>query len=56
MQTITFNNFILMFLEDQASQQEPVVGRYMYFAGGEENQGPGPNQNGSLVMYLRLVE
>jgi hypothetical protein len=51
MQSIVFNNFALMFLEDQANPQAPVVARFMYYATGED--GPG---EGSLVRYLRLVE
>ncbi len=53
MQTITFNNFALMFLEAQANPQAPVTARFMYFAGGEGGEGP---VEGSLVRYLRLVE
>jgi hypothetical protein len=53
MQTIQFNNFALMFIEDQASPQDPVVGRFLYYVDGEESAGP---TNGSLVRYLRLVE
>ncbi len=53
MQTISFNNFALYFIEDQQSPQDPVVGRFLYFVGGEESPGP---TTGSLVRYLRLVE
>jgi hypothetical protein len=53
MQTIRFNNFALLFLEDQPSQQDPVVGRFLYYVSGEESAGP---TTGSLVRYLRLVE
>jgi hypothetical protein len=52
-QTIRFNNFALMFIEDQQSQHGPVVGRFLYYVSGEEAAGP---QTGSLVRYLRLVE
>lgn len=54
MQTITFNNFALMFLEAQANPQAPVRARFMYFASGEGDD-DGPTE-GSLVRYLRLVE
>ena len=53
MQTIRFNNFALLFLEDQPNPQAPVNARFMYFAGGEGSSGP---TTGSLVRYLRLVE
>jgi hypothetical protein len=53
MQTIRFNNFALMFIEDQQSQQDPVMGRFLYYVSGEESAGP---NTGSLVRYLRLVE
>lgn len=53
MQTIAFNNFALLFLEDQANPQAPVTARFMYFAGGEGTAGP---VSGTLVRYLRLVE
>jgi hypothetical protein len=53
MQSIEFNNFALMFLEDQPNPQSPVMGRFMYFVGGEATDGP---VDGSLVRYLRLVE
>lgn len=53
MQSITFNNFALMFLEGQRNAQAPVMARFMYFASGEVSAGPA---TGSLVRYLRLVE
>ena len=53
MQTIEFNNFALMFLEDMPNPQAELRARFMYFAGGEAGSGP---TNGSLVLYLRLVE
>ncbi|MDX1646592.1 MAG: pilus assembly protein TadG-related protein [Longimicrobiales bacterium] len=53
MQTITFNNFALMFLEDMPGSQSDVRARFMYFAGGEASPGA---TDGSLVRYLRLVE
>jgi hypothetical protein len=53
MQTIRFNNFALMFIEDQQSLQDPILGRFLYYVSGEESAGPA---TGSLVRYLRLVE
>ena len=53
MQSITFNNFALLFLEDMPTRQSDVQGRFMYFAGGESDAG---ETDGSLVRYLRLVE
>ncbi len=56
MQTIQFNNFALVFLEEQVSGQgAPVNVRFMYYAGGSGEGTVGPAQ-GSLVRYLRLVE
>jgi hypothetical protein len=53
MQSIEFNNFALMFIEDMPSPRSPVNGRFMYFVGGDEGNGP---VDGSLVRYLRIVE
>lgn len=53
MQSISFNNFALMFLEGQRNAQAPVIARFMYFADGEGVAGPA---TGSLVRFLRLVE
>jgi hypothetical protein len=56
MQSIQFNNFALVFLEEQESGQgAPVNVRFMYYAGGSGEGTTGPSQ-GSLVRYLRLVE
>ncbi|MEJ2541405.1 MAG: pilus assembly protein TadG-related protein [Gemmatimonadota bacterium] len=55
MQSIEFNNFALMFLEEQGSGQNPVIARFMYYAGGTGDGSTGPG-GGSLVRYLRLVE
>lgn len=52
MQEIEFNNFALMFIEEQQSPQDPVTGRFLYYATGD---GGGPT-TGSLVKFLRLVE
>ncbi len=53
MQTIRFNNFAMMFIEDQQNTQAPIIGRFLYYVSGEESAGP---TTGSLVRYLRLVE
>lgn len=50
MQTIQFNNFALMFVEEQANNKEPVFARFLYYATGT---GEG---SGSLVKVLRLVK
>ena len=52
MQTITFNNFALMFIESQPNQKSPVTGRFLYFATGS---GDGP-ATGSLVKTLKLIK
>ena len=49
MQTIRFNNFALMFIEEQANNQAPVYARFLYYASGS---GEG---SGSLVKVLRLA-
>jgi len=53
MQTITFNNFALFFIESQANPQAPVTGRFVYYAAGTDDGGP---VTGSLVKTLRLVK
>ena len=54
MQSIEFNNFALLFLEEQANPQAPLMARFMYYADGTgEAEGP---EEGTLVRYLRLVE
>ena len=53
MQSIVFNNFAWFFLEGQANQKAPVVGRFIGRLPGE-GQSEGPT--GSLVRILRLVE
>jgi hypothetical protein len=50
MQTIRFNNFALMFIEEQQNNQSPVYARFLYYATGS---GEG---SGSLVKVLRLVK
>ncbi len=53
METITFNNIALFFLQEQASPAKPVVGHFMFFAEGTPTAGPNA---GSLVKRLRLVQ
>jgi hypothetical protein len=53
MQDLTFNNIALLFLESQRNPRDPIVGRFLYFANGSGRGGP---TDGSLVLYLRLVE
>lgn len=55
MQTITFNNFALLFLEEQTTMKDPITARFLYFVSGEESDSDGET-TGSLVRYLRLVE
>jgi hypothetical protein len=52
-QTIKFNNFAVFFLDEQKKQQDPVTGRFLYYASGFGGGGP---QNGSLVKALQLVQ
>ena len=51
-QTIKFNNFAVMFLDAQARSQDPVTGRFLYYASGSG----GGTQTGSLVKALQLVQ
>jgi hypothetical protein len=53
MQSITFNNFGLMFIEAQPKQQDPVTGRFLFYVSGTD--APGGN-TGSLVKTLKLVK
>jgi Putative Flp pilus-assembly TadE/G-like len=53
MQSITFNNFGLMFIEAQPKQQDPVTGRFLYYVSGTD--APGGN-TGSLIKTLKLVK
>lgn len=52
MQYIEFNNFAMIFIEEQANMQAPIVGRFIPYSSGDDI---GPVQ-GSLVRILRLVE
>lgn len=53
MQTIEFNNFALLFLESQPTNQDPVTARFLYYASGE---GSPSSTTGSLVKVLQLVK
>jgi hypothetical protein len=49
---LAFNNLGVFFIEGQATKDDPVVARFLYYARGT---GAGPTQ-GSLVKLIRLVE
>lgn len=51
MQSIEFNNFALMFLQDMPGQHDAVQAKFMYWA-----QGTGGPSTGTLVRQLRIVE
>lgn len=51
--SISFNNFALFFIEEQATQKDPITGRFLYFTQGIGGNAPA---SGSLVKFLRLVE
>jgi len=53
MQSIEFNNFALLFLESQPTNQSPVTARFLYYASGEGTPG---STTGSLVKVLQLVK
>lgn len=52
-QTIKFNNFAVMFLDAQQRPQDPVTGRFLYYASGSGTTG---TETGSLVKALQLVQ
>lgn len=52
-QSIVFNNMAMFFIEGQGSQNDPVTGRFLYFAHGTGDTGP---VTGSLVKSLKLVK
>jgi hypothetical protein len=52
-QTIKFNNFAVFFLDEQRTAQDPVTGRFLYYASGLGGSG---TETGSLVKALRLVQ
>lgn len=53
MQTIRFNNFALMFIEQQQRMRDPVMGRFLYYVSGTGTPG---ETTGSLVKTLKLVK
>lgn len=53
MQSIRFNNFALMFIEEQRNNQDPVIGRFLYYVAGEGTPG---EHTGSLVKSLKLIK
>ncbi|HSJ13921.1 MAG TPA: pilus assembly protein TadG-related protein [Longimicrobiales bacterium] len=53
-QYVRFNNFVRMFIEDQADPQDPVTGRVLYYVPGLGSGGPGAT-TGSLVRVLQLI-
>jgi len=52
MQSIHFNNFALMFLEQQDQMRDPVTGRFLYYVSGDDEG----TVTGSLVKSLKLVK
>ena len=50
--TLKFNNIGLLFVENQKSRHEPVIGRFMYFAKGSKES----TTKGPLIKIIRLVE
>jgi hypothetical protein len=52
MQYIEFNNFAMIFIEEQKNLHDPITGRFIPYTAGDDR---GPTQ-GSLVRILRLVE
>jgi hypothetical protein len=53
MQAIKFNNFALMFIEEQRTMRDPIMGRFIYYVSGGDAAGV---QTGSLVRTLKLVQ
>jgi hypothetical protein len=53
-QYVRFNNFALVFLEEQADRQDPVTGRFLYYARGVGRHRDGQT-TGSLVRVLQLI-
>lgn len=53
MQDIEFNNFALLFLEEQAGMQDDVTARFLYFVGG--SGGSVGQTTGPLVKIIRLI-
>ncbi len=53
-QYIRFNNFARVFIEEQASNQDPVTGRFLYYVPGVGSGREGQT-TGSLVRSLQLI-
>jgi hypothetical protein len=53
-QRIRFNNFARIFVEEQASRQDPVTGRFLYYVRGV-GAGREGSTTGSLVRVLQLI-
>ena len=53
-QYVQFNNFALVFIEEQADRQDPVTGRFLYYARGVGRTREGQT-TGSLVRVLQLI-
>ena len=54
-QSIQFNNFARFFIERQASPQDPVVGRFLFYVKGAGSNSRGGTRTGSLIKQLRLI-
>jgi hypothetical protein len=54
-QYIRFNNFVRVFIEEQASPQDPVTGRMLYYVPGVGSAGRDGQTTGSLVRALQLI-
>ena len=54
-QYIRFNNFARVFIEEQASPQDPVTGRMLYYVRGVGSAGRTGETTGSLVRVLQLI-
>ncbi len=54
-QYIRFNNFARIFLEEQASRQDAVTGRLLYYVPGIGTTGGSGKTTGSLVRTLQLI-
>ena len=52
-QTVRFNNFAQVFIEEQASRQDAVTGRFLYYVSGL--RGRTGSTTGSLVRTLQLI-
>jgi hypothetical protein len=54
-QNIQFNNFARFFIEKQASPQDPVIGRFMYYVSSAAGTTQTGRRTGSLVKTLKLI-